>query len=73
EVTDTMAEQLLSELTPKLSQIMEKHESEIAQFEPQQRAHSPSLAAGLASESKIDRILTVEDSSPLAARFFNSS
>ena len=41
-------------------------------FEPQQRAHSPQLAAGLASEYKIrSKILTVEDSLQLAAGFFN--
>jgi len=40
--------------------------------EPQQRAHSPQLAAGLASEYKIRlKVLTVEDSLQLAAGFFN--
>jgi len=41
-------------------------------YEPQQRAHSPQLAAGLASGYKIrSKILTVEDSLQLAAGFFN--
>jgi hypothetical protein len=41
-------------------------------FEPQQRVHSPQLAAGLASEYKIRlKVLTVEDSLQLAAGFFN--
>ena len=40
-------------------------------LEPQQRAHSPQLAAGLASEYKIRfKVLTVEDSLQLAAGFF---
>ncbi|MEW6672474.1 MAG: hypothetical protein AB1427_12280 [Thermodesulfobacteriota bacterium] len=38
-------------------------------LEPQQRAHFPKPAAGLASEYK--KILTVEDSLQLAAGFFN--
>jgi len=40
-------------------------------FEPQKRVHSPQLAAGLASESKMINFLTVEDSLQLAAGFFN--
>jgi len=40
-------------------------------FEPQQRVHSPQLAAGLASEYKNRlKVLTVEDSLQLAAGFF---
>jgi|APDOM4702015073_1054812.scaffolds.fasta_scaffold505958_1 hypothetical protein len=40
-------------------------------FEPQQRAQSPQLAAGTASDIKIRlKVLTVEDHLQLAAGFF---